>query len=368
MIEPLKEWADAELKAGQKRADAWEEFFQAEETIEAAEELEETARIAEVQDEQEATLLALENVVGVAAGLKEKEGKPTRTWSLTVFVEQKIPKDEVPKASLVEPEYDGVPTDVVEVGEIEALPFTGRVRPALPGYSIGHKDITAGTFGCLVRDIRRCCCNPEKDCGCNPTGEECPGDYLILSNNHVLANLNEGEPGDLILQPGAIDGGVFPSDGCATLERFEPIQLSGFRQSPGYNLVDAAVARPLSSRDVTASIIGLLMPRGIDQARVGTRVIKVGRTTQVTIGRVLNINATVVCGYRNGTRFGQFRHQIVTTAMAQPGDSGSLLMDRPNLNALGLLYCGSPTVTFHNHIADVETALGVRPLTAPRPS
>jgi hypothetical protein len=377
MMEPLKEWTADEVTASQKVTDAWEEYFQAEGEIDRAEEFEETAHIAEVQDKHEAELLALENVVGVAAGLKEKAGKPTKTWSLTVFVEQKQPKTQVPKASLVPGDVEGVPTDVVEVGIIEALPFIPRVRPARPGYSIGHKDITAGTFGCLVRDIRRCCCNLEKDCGCSPAREECPGDYLILSNNHVLANLNEGEPGDLILQPGAFDGGVFPSDGIATLERFEPIQLSSFRQPPGYNLVDAAVARPLTSRDVTASIIGLLMPRGIDQALVGMEVIKVGRTTQVTTGRVLNVNATIVCNYgghrHNGgplgeVKFAQFRHQIITTAMASPGDSGSLLMDSLNLNAMGLLYCGSPFITIHNHIADVETALGVRPLTAPRPS
>jgi hypothetical protein len=50
--------------------------------------------------------------------------------------------------------------------------------------------------------------------------------------------------------------------------------------------------------------------------------------------------------------------------MAAGGDSGSLLMDR-NLRAVGLLFAGSPRITIHNHIADVETALGVRPVCAP---
>jgi hypothetical protein len=53
--------------------------------------------------------------------------------------------------------------------------------------------------------------------------------------------------------------------------------------------------------------------------------------------------------------------------MSAGGDSGSLLMSR-ELNAVGLLYAGSAVLTIHNHVADVETALGVRPLTAPRPS
>ncbi len=360
------EWSSADVSAGEQASNAWESFFQAsgEVSIERSEEIVESARITEVQDKYEQELMAMDNVVGVGASLKVTKGEPTDTWSLTVLVEEKLPKTKVSKSSQIPAKIDDVETDVVQVGKIEALTFAAKVRPGLPGYSIGHKDITAGTFGCLVQDIRRCCCGLEKDCGCTPSREECPGDYLILSNNHVLANTNEAKVGDLILQPGPFDGGVFPSDGCAVLERFEPIQLSSFQTPPGYNLVDAAVARPLSSRDVTASIIGIIMPRGIDQALVGTQVIKVGRTTQVTTGFVLITNATVVVGYGGGL-FGQFRHQIITTAMSAGGDSGSLLMDS-NLNAVGLLFAGSPFITIHNHIADVEAALGVRPLTAPR--
>lgn len=363
MADELRSWSSGESAAGQKTADAWHSFFQAQrkDAVERAAEIEETARVMEVQDKHESGLLALENVVGVAPSLKMTAGKPTGKWSLTVLVEKKRPKADVPKSALVPAELAGVPTDVVEVGRIEALLFSARVRPALPGYSIGHHNITAGTFGCLVRDVRRCCCKMEKDCGCAPTRQECSGDYLILSNNHVLADSNRGKPGDLILQPGPFDGGVFPSDGVATLERFEPIVFG----LSGYNLVDAAMARPTFSRNVTASIIGLLVPRGVDQAFVGALVIKAGRTTQITTGRVLAVNATVNVNY--GIGVAQYRHQIITTAMSAGGDSGSLLMDA-NLSAVGLLFAGSSRITIFNHIADVEAALGVRPLTAPRSS
>jgi len=37
-------------------------------------------------------------------------------------------------------------------------------------------------------------------------------------------------------------------------------------------------------------------------------------------------------------------------------------------NAIGLLFAGSALITIHNHIADVERALAVRPVTAPRSS
>ena len=359
MSNELRSWSKSQSAAGSKAAAAWRQFFKTrqKETIDRAEEINETAKITEVQEKHESELLALPNVVGLAASLKVKAGKPTDNWCLSVYVKKK--KAQIGKEGKVPRRVAGVATDVVEVGAIEPLSFTSKVRPALPGYSIGHYDITAGTFGCVVRDLRRCH-DQEKGHGCCCPKEECPSDYLILSNNHVLANSNLASEGDLILQPGPFDGGVYPADGVATLERFEPIVFG----AGGYNLVDAAVARPPESRNVTASIIGSVIPRGVDQAFIGGLVIKAGRTTQVSIGQVLAVNATVVVGgYPGGAA--QFRHQIITTAMAAGGDSGSLLMDS-NLSAVGLLFAGSFFITIHNHIADVESALAVRPLTAPR--
>jgi hypothetical protein len=363
MIGELTEWSPAARNAAEKRATAWRDFFQTEagEEHPHAAQFIEMASIAEAQKAHEQELLVRENVVGVAASVKVTKGRPTGERSLTVLVEEKKPKTKVAKEELVPAEVEGVQTDVLEVGPIRPLTFTARVRPALPGYSIGHHNITAGTFGCLVRDVRRCCCDLEKDCGCAPTREECSGDYLILSNNHVLADSNLAARGDLIIQPGAFDGGLFPADGVATLDRFEPIVFG----AAGYNLVDAAVASPTFSRNLNPAIIGMVVPRGVDQAFVGQDVVKAGRTTQVTSGSVLAVNATVVVGPYAGGGFGVFAEQIITTGMAAGGDSGSLLMDR-DLRAVGLLFAGSAEITIFNHIAAVETALGVRPVTAPR--
>ena len=296
MAKKMREWSSAERKSAQTSAKAWHEFFvksgaegAAQPTIEAV------GRVVEVRQLHEAALLALDGVVGVAESYKVKAGKPTKEWAVIVLVEEKRRKSDVGKSDLVPAELDGVPTDVVEVGEIEALVFNTKTRPALPGFSMGHQAITAGTFGCIVRDIRH---------GNSQPGE---GDYLILSNNHVLADVNAGKPGDLILQPGPFDGGLFPSDAVATLERYEPLVLTQFA-GPGYNLVDAAVAKPSHSRHMTASIIGQIMPQGVDQARVGTFVIKAGRTTQVTVGIVIAVNATVVVGY-GSAGIGLFRRR-----------------------------------------------------------
>jgi hypothetical protein len=350
MANKMREWSASERKSAQTSAKAWQDFFVKGGGATQQTELETLGRVVEVRQLHEAELLALDGVVGVAESYKVKAGKPTKQWAIIVLVEEKQRKSGVGKRDLVPAEISGVPTDVMEVGKIEALVFNAKTRPALPGFSIGHHAITAGTFGCVVRDIRHRVPQP---------GE---GDYLILSNNHVLADINAGKPGDLILQPGPFDGGLFPSDAVAILERFEPIVLTQFA-GPGYNLVDAAVARPSHSRNLTASIIGAIMPLGVDQARVGTFVIKAGRTTQVTVGIVIAVNATVAVGYGSAGS-GLFQHQILTTTLAAGGDSGSLLMDR-GLKAAGLLFAGSSRITIYNHIADVEAALGVRPVCAP---
>ena len=71
---------------------------------------------------------------------------------------------------------------------------------------------------------------------------------------------------------------------------------------------------------------------------------------------------------RRGIRIG--RHRLVPSPDPDDGHgrwqqiSGSLLMDR-GLKAVGLLFAGSSQITVHNHIADVEAALGVRPVCAP---
>jgi len=80
MTDELKEWSTAERAAGQRAAEAWTKFFEAQrpEVAERAEEIAETARVTEVQDKHEASLMAMENVVGVAASLKITKGKPHR--------------------------------------------------------------------------------------------------------------------------------------------------------------------------------------------------------------------------------------------------------------------------------------------------
>jgi hypothetical protein len=317
-------------------------------------------------------LLAKRNVVGVGLGHKISDGEDTGELSLVVSVTRKepisalSPQDQVPKA------LDDMRTDVVETGVLRAFPNgptelgpQDRWRPVVPpGVSVGHYMITAGTFGCLVQ-----------------RGEE----LFILSNNHVLANVNKCEDWDPILQPGPADGGG-PEDRIARLAQYVPLvfeteeseceiadlvaqllnaiggafgsrhQLEAVKRSSGTNRVDAALARPLSPNQVTNEILGIGVPVGVGVASLGTEVQKSGRTTGYTQGTITQVDATMRIDYYGPKAL--FTGQLVASPMSGGGDSGSAILDTDR-RVVGLLFAGSEAATILNPIDAVLSALDV---------
>jgi hypothetical protein len=306
----------------------------------------------------------------VGLGEKKVDGASTGTVSVVALVRRKLPRAGLSPDEVIPSVVDGVPTDVVEVGDLKAFAArTERWRPAPGGVSLGHYLITAGTFGCVVRDRET-------------------GARLILSNNHVLANGNDASLEDPILQPGTADGGVEESDTLALLERFVPIdyslgpatcgvargitdlanllagwvgskhRLQAIRADPSaVNRVDAALARPLDESSVSDDVLDIGRVVGTVPPSLGLRVRKSGRTTGLTSGEITVIEATVDVGYDD--RLARFEGQLLTGPMSEPGDSGSLLVAADSLQAVGLLFAGSDQTTIYNPIADVLTALAV---------
>ncbi len=318
-------------------------------------------------------LMHFPNVVGVGYGHKHVGGRSTGKESLVVLVEKKVPAEELSSDQIIPRSMNQCLIDVVEVGEIVALGRTDRQRPARPGLSIGHFRVTAGTFGAVVYDAK--------------TGEP-----LILSNNHVLANSSNGRDGrakigDAILQPGRYDGGT-DDDVIARLHRFVPIELEVSepdcklaaaaqrllnrairrirrnyevkieRTGTATNLVDAAVARPLSRNLISDDIVDLGVPRGTAEVVVGQKVRKSGRTSGTNEGEVKVVHATIKISMGE-IGSATFTDQVLTTGMAQPGDSGSVVLDEYN-RVCGLLSAGSQNVSVFGRIQNVCEALGVR--------
>ena len=293
------------------------------------------------------SLMALPQVIGVGQGFKEIGGVTTAQKAILVLVKRKVPLEQLQKHELVPKILNGKVTDVIEVGEIEAYSlgnssfdiqsYTERMRPSAPGVSIGHYLTTAGTFGAVVYDRKN-------------------GQPLILSNNHVLANSSNGTDrrakiGDLILQPGAIDGGS-AFDVIARLKKY--VALNEF---PRINRVDCALAQPIYNELIVPEIIGIGKVQGTAAAKVGMNVKKTGRTTGLTTGRIRAVKVALNVGYGSGRTL-RFENQILTTNMSAGGDSGSVVMEENN-RAVGLLFAGSDQATLLNPIQWVLSILNV---------
>ena len=321
-----------------------------------------------------AMLMGKDNVVATGVGFKIAGTTLTNEPSIIVSVTQKLPRAQLTESAMVPKTIGDVKTDVIETGKIEAFQDPKlKMRPARPGVSLGHYQITAGTFGCLVQR---------------------GGQVFILSNNHVLANSNAAKVGDPIWQPGQYDGGT-SADQIGTLEQFIPIgfpgdpapsptpqpsgcsplsflmNLIGPKQAtsaptaqinaPGNNTVDCAIAKPLSPDLVTPDILNIGLPLGVGTATLGTLLQKSGRTTGYTTGQIMQIDVTVSVDYEGKT--GTYHNQLMAGAMSAGGDSGSAILDMQK-RVVGLLYAGSDTTTIMNPIQFVLDALQVRLVTA----
>ncbi len=327
--------------------------------------------VQEARATHQTALLARPNVVGLGIGYKVSGSRTNGELCVVALVRHKLPPISLRESDFIPREVGGVRTDVIEVGYLRPLnAYTERRRPAPGGVSLGHYQITAGTLGCVVRDLAS-------------------GVRMILSNNHVLADRNAGKPGDPILQPGPADGGSPQRDTIALLERFEPIRYneqpavcsiarlyaglgnqlakwSGSHhqvqviQTYPYvvNLVDAALARPILDSDILDENLEIGAIQGEAEATLGMPVCKSGRTTAFTHGTVSVLDATVTVNYGE-ERSATFEHQIVSTPMSEGGDSGSLLVASQGKQAVGLLFAGSGQATLFNPIQAVFKTLKV---------
>lgn len=327
------------------------------------------------------SLMNKPNVVAVGIGFKETNGELTDELAVIVSVVEKVSVEALTPDTVVPQQLGSIRTDVQALGVIRALQSpTSKIRPAPGGCSIGHVDVTAGSLGCLVY-----------------RGSE----VFILSNNHVMANCNRGQRGDAILQPGKADGGT-TSDQIAVLEDFVPIDFGGsqpetpsatpsgcsvaktvpfnvvaraFGAPPvppqavsrinakavalqaGGNVVDCALARPLSPNLVESRILGIGQPHGTATATLNTQVVKSGRSSGFTTGQIRQIDVTVQVEYEDaGTA--TFSGQLVATGMSESGDSGAVVLD-VNSRVVGLLFAGSNAATMINPIQNVMAALNV---------
>ena len=105
-------------------------------------------------------------------------------------------------------------------------------------------------------------------------------------------------------------------------------------------------------------------PTGLAIPEIGMRVRKSGRTTDLTIGEIEGVDATVKVSYGAG-KTATFRDQLLIgpPGFSGGGDSGSVIVvdgtAESGVALVGLLFAGSEEVTIANHMAVVFRLLGI---------
>lgn len=223
--------------------------------------------------------------------------------------------------------------EVIFIGRQVATWTRTRQRPLRIGSSISP--ISAGYSGTLGLFARS---NASDKIG-------------MVSNNHVLANVNGYPVGTRILQQADGDGGR-SSDAVGVLGDYVPILFGGLPNS-----VDAAFAHldPQIGYDAVNMFgngnppptIATLKQPGSVPALPGLSVMKTGRTTGHTRGRIRAINVNNYVVNMGANRLARFDGQIIfeaepgaTQAFSRAGDSGSLITDLEG-SPIALLFAGS---------------------------
>jgi len=195
------------------------------------------------------------------------------------------------------------------------------------------------------------------------------GTQYILSNNHVLARVDQAAVGEDITQPGLIDNGCSVATVVADFSQAVPL---------GTQNVDAALAavRP-GLMDAGGKILDIGVPCATPGTpRVGLAVAKSGRTTGCQQGTIASISTNVNVQYQRSCGKGKkfviaYTNQVVinSTTFSAGGDSGSLIVSGSCSSTGGetngdnapvaLLFAGSSSSTIGNPIQDVIGALGI---------
>lgn len=306
----------------------------------------EVAQTMAVQNRHAKDLEAVDGVFGTATS-RDRNGK-----SIILAIAERSDVAGLPR------DIEGIPVRVFVTDRPELFPkppgaggggggggvdLKSRLnRPVPIGCSIGnYNECASGTLGCVVTK---------------------GGNYYILSNNHVLSRQNAASPGEPIGQPGLYDNkpqcsGAW-ADTIASVSQFVTVQTG----TNANNTVDCAIAlTSLAQVDCATPATYYGLPNSTPaEAVLDMAIQKVGRTTSLTTGTVIGVNATVTIAYAGANT--RFVDQVLTSSgFSKSGDSGSLIVtNNASANPVALLFAGNKQgYTWGNRIQNVLSSLNV---------
>ena len=249
-------------------------------------------------------------------------------------------------------------------------PQQERIRPIVGGISISPLNANfVGTLGCFL--LRH---NVDTD------------EIFVLSNNHVLADVDRLPQGTRIVQPGPEVPPFLtdPQNAFAALHTTIPLQFPAVSAQPVFNRFDAALANVTNGQIIQrGSMFGMARageanPNNLpvyDPSRVVSpepdmRVMKMGRTTGFTRGRITATNVQGVevnYGTQQFPRIAVFRGITVIVGdggqpFSRPGDSGSVILEESTGHPVALLFAGDGVKTMACDLGALCQQVGAWPV------
>lgn len=273
------------------------------------------------------SLLKQSGILGVGVGYHNPKN-PRGGASIIIYSQEVVAQAiAIPNtiSAMVEGKNLDVPVRIIKNNPFKSnsitksTSFTRRIRPVKAGYSVGTTK-WSGTGGVVVT---------------NSNGTR----LFLLSNNHVL-NKDNSSGYTETLQPGGADGGHTVRDRIGKLYSYVKLKKSN-------NYIDGAITIPTTNKILSTSyaILGRLKGHFISY-KVGSRFVKVGRTSGLVGGWVESINTDVKVNYGSYGGLGEilFRNQTIIKSNMQislPGDSGSVWVDYKTKRAAAVNYAGT---------------------------
>lgn len=350
----------------------------------------------------------IEGVVGVGFGRKQTAGTLTANVSITVFVREKRPTDEIPPEQRIPDTFDDYRTDVRVVRSFVPAKCDNQDRYTTiqGGIQIQARNIDStvvgdagkGTLGCIVRK----------------RGNDSGDNYYLLTADHALFH-DTAERGGLVHHPSAPatrdttssqviamieddgvkgvvehrairgDGVTIPLDcyiDCAIARLDLASRCCGSACSRdnvqfGTTIIDLDPDHPNNNsvtdvRDVSLDVDIVLGSDDLTTAANTNRVVKVGRTTGRTVGIVTHVNSAAWDNGRIVAGFLEIEFDPTSTPAGvnckgnplfiEGGDSGALVLDM-NKRAIGLAFGSQPrdgkVRSFACHIVPVLDQLNI---------
>jgi hypothetical protein len=297
--------------------------------------------LLELREEVKKELMQLPNVVNVAVGLKETEGKLTDEIVFQIFVQEKVGENTLQPEQLIPKEIRGYKTDVIKISKARKRSDSSEHRPIKGGIQIGNGKGHVGTLGCFARLVA--------------------DDTLVLLSNHHVLFSDAARSGEKIGQPD-IDNKCCCC--CAYVNGEVGIILNPSFDNESVDCAIASINAGVATDIILNNIMTTTELRILGTAGVvvGDTVRKIGGSSGYTIGTVNSITGPTTDKinqifirpvdaetYTEGTNGKK--------AFSDDGDSGSVIINEEN-NIVGLLWGGDPDTydvdeTYACHIEDV---------------